>query len=284
MGAITRTTLTGVAAVAALATSLAPRPAQACGGFFCGQQPVDQQAERIIFAVGETGTTMITQITYQGSAPDFAWVLPLSEVPPVESLATFPQAAMTSLDTNTGPQFTYPEDCVGDMVLRAAPGSAESNADDGVTIHIREEVGPYDVAVVESEDPARLVSWLRDNEFRVAPSMDPYIELYTEEGMKFLALKLQPDAEVSDIEPFRLELPGQTPTVPLRLTALAAEPEMGIVVFVLGDMRYAPANVPALEVDESRIQWSPQTWPLQTNWTSPRPSMKPWATRADRGS
>lgn len=261
------------AALAGLAvTGWNPSPAEACGGFFCGQQPVDQTAERIVFSVNPDGTTtMIVQISYAGSAADFAWVLPLGEVPAVESLDTFPQLALTGLDAQTGPSFQWPEDCYGYLAEADASGPPRAGAggsEGGVTVHIRETVGPFDVAVIESTDPSALVTWLRDNSFRVTPAMEPYIGIYTAEGMKFLALRLQPGAEVTDIEPFRFTLPGTSPSVPLRMTALAAEPEMGIAVWVLGDMRYGPGNVPDLDIDDSNIVWRPYTWPMETNWTS----------------
>ncbi|XXT25259.1 DUF2330 domain-containing protein [Sorangium sp. So ce429] len=255
--------------MAAAALTTAPRPVEACGGFFCGRQPVDQTAERILFATNQDGSvTMVTQIQYAGAAPDFAWVVPLAEVPAVESLAVFPQLALTALDTATGPQFQWPDDpSCSPPVFNAGP-TAGGVDDGGVTVHVRAEVGPYDVAVIESADPAALIDWLRDNGFRVNDAMAPYIRIYTSEGMKFLALRLQPDAEVSDIQPFRFTLPSGSPSIPIRLTAIAAEPEMGITVMLLGDRRYGPANWPDVEIDDNQIVWRPYDWPVQTNWTA----------------
>lgn len=263
----------GWAAALLLGLAGSPAPARACGGFFCGQVPVDQAAERLVFAVDRQAneTTMIVQIAYQGAAPDFAWVLPLADVPSVESLDTFPQLALTALDANTGPRFQMPDDCFLFELDASAGGPTRAeneDGDDGVDVLIREEVGPYDVAVIASEDPEALVEWLRVEDFRVAPAMRPYIRLYTEMGQKFLALKLQADAVVSDIQPFRFTLPGTTPSIPLRMTAIAAEPEMGILVFVLGDERYTPANWAEVEIDDDRIVWEPNTWPTRTNWTA----------------
>ena len=252
---------------AAVAIAALPERAEACGGFFCGQQPVDQSAERIIFAVGEGEVTMITQIQYQGAAPDFAWVLPLPAVPDKDSLETFPDLAIRALDVNTGPQFQLPDDC--QLFVADAAGQANSGAEgarDDVTVHIRETVGPFDVAVIESTNPMKLVEWLRTNQFRVTAPMEPYIALYTNEGMKFLALRLQPGNDVNDIQPFKFTMPGQAPGIPLRMTALAAEPEMGILVFVLGDQRYEPKNWPDVQVPDDEIKFDP--WTFQTNWTS----------------
>src|SRR6187431_2485430 len=74
--------------VASLAASaLAPAsPAAACGGFFCDSaQPVNQQAERIIFARRPDGNvTAVIQIQYQGPSEKFAWMLPVAGSPTIE--------------------------------------------------------------------------------------------------------------------------------------------------------------------------------------------------------
>src|SRR5262245_34695707 len=178
---------------------LSSSEAAACGGFFCGQQPVDQTAERILFEVGQDSVTMTTQISYNGRAEDFAWILPLNEVPDVQSLAVYPQQALNALDTNTGPTFQPPNDqaCNYSRLVPQAAASPTSNESGPppVNVYIRTEVGPYEAAVVGSESPTELVSWLRNAGYRITPAMEPYVARYTQEGMKFLALKLLETAE-----------------------------------------------------------------------------------------
>ncbi len=232
-----------------------PATAEACGGFFCSQKPVDQQAERIVFAVSESSTRMIVQIAYQGAAPDFAWVLPLAFVPDPDAIGTFPERAIAALDVNTSPLFWRPDDPECGSVLLNGGGSDANTP--GVTVHIDEIVGPYEVVVVEGSDATELVSWLRDNGYRIGDAMIPYVELYAAEGMRLLALKLSPNAGVSDIEPLSLELPTTAPSIPIRLTAVAAEPEMGILVLILGDQRWGPSNWSEIEVDPATIRYEP---------------------------
>ncbi len=56
--------------------------AHACGGFFCTNVPVDQAAERIIFAVNDDGTIdAYVQINYTGAPDAFAWVVPVPTRP-----------------------------------------------------------------------------------------------------------------------------------------------------------------------------------------------------------
>lgn len=268
-------TLAGAVSVALAVT----HEAQACGGFFCGRQPVDQTAERIVFEIGDGMVTMTTQISFTGEAADFAWIVPLPEVPDPDSLAVFPQRALTALDANTGPTFAQPSECYP-VLLNATGGafdavtSGTSTSTTGaaveppVQVHVREEVGSYDVAVVESEDPEALITWLRDEGYRVTEPMEPYIELYTNEGMKFLALKLLEAADVNDITPFRFSLPGDTPSIPLRMTALAAEPEMSIAVFMFGEQRYEAKNWENVTIEDEQIRFQPNTYPLKTNWNA----------------
>jgi len=253
-------------AAAALGAALHSMPAAACGGFFCGRQPVDQTAERILFEVGQDSVTMTTQISYSGSAEDFAWVLPLSAVPDPNSLAVTQLKALVALDANSGPQFNFPDDpaCYQYLAVPEEAGGPGVDYDDGapagpppVEVFIRQTVGDYDVAVIESADPAALIAWLRDEGFRITAPMEPFIAKYTSEGLKFLALKLIDAADVTDIKPFRFTLPGTTPTIPLRMTALAAEPEMSILVFVLGDQRFEGKNWPNVAVADDQIRWSP---------------------------
>ena len=249
---------------------LAPAPAAACGGFFCSAAPIDQNAERIVFAVDDVaGTTdMIVQISYQGVDKDFAWLLPVGVVP--QNRQVFPNGALGPLDAQTGPTFSLPANCArdeGDSDNSASGPPSLSGQDPSVTVLVQETVGPFDVAVIESGDPAKAYEWLTNNGFRLAPAMQPYIALYTAQGMKFLALKLTANATVKDIQPFRMTLPGTTPSIPLRLTAIAAEPEMGVVVWILGQKRYEPANALELTIPTSELRWSARSYPVRTNWT-----------------
>jgi hypothetical protein len=259
-------------ALLGLGVALHAGDANACGGFFCGQQPVDQTAERILFEVGQDSVTMTTQISFSGDAADFAWVLPLSEVPLADSLGVLHQQALNALDSNSGPVFVQPNDpacysCLGCEF--AVPLTADSDSSgSGVTVFIRQEVGDYDVAVIGSEDPAALIDWLHTEGYRITVAMEPYIEQYTSEGLKFLALKLVDTADVSDLRPFRFTLPGTAPTIPLRMTALAAEPEMSIVAFVLADVRFEGKNWPNLDIADDQIRYNPfsYSFPIATNW------------------
>ena len=81
----------------------APSIAWACGGLFCNNaQPVNQAAERILFAVDGEQIHMHVRITYSGPPSDFGWLLPVPD--DVETDVSSEQL-FTVLDQNFGPQF-----------------------------------------------------------------------------------------------------------------------------------------------------------------------------------
>ncbi len=260
------------AAVAALVVASVwwvAQPARACGGTFCTvAAPVDQAAERVVFAVDEAaGTTdMIVQVQYEGAAAEFAWVVPLSVVPVDGSIDTFPQEGLDLLAGATAPTFRF--SCSASLIA-ATGDDPEVSAGLPVDVHTLEEVGPYEVAVIESDEPDALVEWLRTNGFRVSAPMEPFIAEYARLGMKFMALKLNSTSKVGDIEPLRLTLPGTTPSIPLRMTAIAAEPEMSLQVHILGGVRYAPANWPEIDVDPNQLHGEVldmETFDIRWSW------------------
>jgi len=180
-----RLALAGLLVVSAIAT-----PARACGGFFCSASPVDQNAEKIVFAVDEAANTtdMIVQIAYQGDDESFAWVLPVGAVP--QKREVFPKLALSSFDAQTAITFQLPDDCQsffgGGRFLDAGSSKSPSvaaGADAGVIVHVMETVDVYDVAVIESESAAASFAWLTDNGYRLSSVMKPYIELYKGLGL-----------------------------------------------------------------------------------------------------
>ena len=238
--------------IAILGTVWAPS-ASACGGFFCTNVPVDQDAERIIFTQNRNGTiSAYVQIEYTGAAPDFSWILPLPEAIPADAVEV-PEDAMDAfreLEAATDPVFTpppVPECALVQIPMPAAPAAAS------VEVFASGEVGPYGFDVVGSDDPDALVGWLRDNGYRVTADMEPIINRYVEEQFVFLAMKLRPDQGVQDIEPVKVTYPSERPMIPLRLTAVAANPNMAVMVWIYADRQATPVNYARMNIANDEL-------------------------------
>src|SRR5687768_6370491 len=134
----------------------------ACGGLFCQNVPVDQQAERIIFTMNDNSTiSAYVQINYTGSAPDFSWVVPVPDVPEVDvaEITTFDE-----LSTLTSPVFISPQmpACAAVPMSAMADSAGGGVAQEGsVEVLAQGTAGPYAYEVVTSDDPDALVVWLQ---------------------------------------------------------------------------------------------------------------------------
>jgi len=267
--------LTVSAAVGAAALSGLVRPAQACGGFFCSlAQPVNQAAERIIFADNGDGTiTAVIQILYEGPSKSFSWLLPISTVPQGDDLAVASDLAFTRLQAATNPQYNLTTriegDCKATNVTRsAAAGSATPSPqavldtnEGGVSVEASGVVGQFEWTVIRLTDPnqpdpsAPALDWLQQNGYDVTPEGTALLGPYLADGMYLLALKLVKGSDSGSIRPIQLTYSAQAPMIPIKLTAVAANQDMGVMTWALSSARAVPFNYNALELNEARINW-----------------------------
>ena len=237
--------------------------ARACGGFFCTTVPMNQVAENILFIQGEGTVTTHVQLEYSGTAADFAWILP---VPAVPELAVSHNQIFTWLQAATQPDFRLSfvdeGDCYDSYFYDLVFGGCSTCADVGtsgpppnIELVAQEQVGPYDTVVVSSDDAQAIVDWLVDNGYQLGELGVELLTPYVEEGFYFLALKLAPDRDVGDLQPIALTYAADAPGIPIRLTAVATEPDLGIFTYILGEHRAVPTNYRHVQINEALIDW-----------------------------
>lgn len=237
---------------------IAPPAAHACGGFFCQTQPVDQAGERILFVHDGQSVTAHVQIQFTGTAQKFAWVVP---VPTEPTLGVGADALFTALRAATRPRFQLnmrnEGDCFSDRMM--SPGATSARADaggaEGVKVVAEAAVGPYDTATLQANDPQALRTWLRDNGYDIPASLDPLLDPYVAGKFYFVALKLQKNRATGDLQPIVLKYKSTKPGIPIRLTAIAATPDMDVYAWVLGKHRAIPENYRHAVINETRIDW-----------------------------
>jgi len=277
MRSVLRTT-TLLGAVAFAASALTPGMASACGGFFCNQsQPVNQAAEGIIFADNGDGTvTAVIQIQYQGPSTSFSWLLPISSVN-IENIGVASNLALQRLQSRTNPNYSLTTSIEGtcktdgrNFAGTAGPGGVANSpgvdfaSDDsngkGVTVTASGVVGPYDVTVLKvaasvADPAANAIDWLTKNGYDVPAGADNLLGPYLKSGLQLLALRLTKGADTGSIRPLVLTYPGTQASIPIKLTAVAANENMGVLTWVLGAARAVPQNYLSLELNEARINW-----------------------------
>lgn len=244
--------------------------ASACGGFFCDTTTttrIDQAGEHILFIIDDAAdqVEMHVEVDYVGSVDDFAWIVPTPQVPDV-FLST--EAVFDVLRASTAPTFTQSTSregscyraprlgCGGTPEGDPSDSDSELNGGGGVRVAAVKRVGPYDTVTLQADNAETLVTWLREQGYDLPEALDSAVAPYVASDSWFVAVKMANDAEAGTLEPIGLRFAGTTPSIPIRLTSVAAMPDMPIVVWVLGSGVAAPANYQQVAYNPLALNWT----------------------------
>ena len=279
------------ASVAAALLGYYEHTAEACG---CLSPPVpvvdddafavNQQAEQIIFEVEEGFVTAHVLIRYAGSPEQFAWIVPVpgQSDPSSLELSLSAEAAFSILEQQTSPVVSVstrdvcPEPeyhCVyHDYPVCSSPDQPGGFADAGasfppptapgapgppVTVIDRQVIGSYETVVFSSDSAQAAVDWLNQEGFIVNDTMAPFMQPYADTGHWFVASKLVPGADVSEIRPLRMRFESDKPVIPLKLTAVATEPHLTVTAYIYGDAHFRAQDRPQVDIDDAWISRDP---------------------------
>lgn len=247
------------AAFVATVGLLLPSMSNACGGFFCTTVPINQAAEQIVFSQQGDQVSAMVRIVYAGNAEDFSWVVPVPDTPEISLGAN---ATFAELDFATRPRFQLQQEgnvCPRDEFVAVPANTPVTDAAEesggGVTVEEQLSVGPFDIDIVSSDNADDMSIWLQDNGYLLTDRGRDLIEPYVLAGMKFVALKLKSGESSGSIQPLIMKYPSVKPMVPIRLTAVAAEEDMGVLVWVVNNARAIPENYEHVTPNYAKLDW-----------------------------
>lgn len=73
--------------------------------------------------------------------------------------------------------------------------------------------------------------------------------------MKFVAVKLLNGEGIDSIQPLLMKYTSDKPVIPIRLTAVAAMPDMGVLTWIVSDARAVPENYEHVTPNYTRLNW-----------------------------
>jgi hypothetical protein len=245
------------------------RDALACGGTFCDSgpaaTPVDQTGENVLFVLDGNTVEAHVQIQYVGGASRFAWIVPMPKIPEV---SVGSQLLFNALLQGTVPTYGYTQqfDQCGAQTgaggsLGIGPfnggsaGTAGTGSAGGPTVVVDKVVGSFEVVVLQGGTAQEVSDWLQSNGYQTVPNAAPLLQKYVDKSYVFAAIKLTAGTDVTEIHPLVFKYAGNEPCVPLQLTAVAAQPDMGVRAFFLGDDRVFPSNYAHVMLNPVRVDW-----------------------------
>jgi hypothetical protein len=252
----------GLSFASTIAALVLSSSAMACGGFFCQLTPVVQAGEQIVFSQSGNDISALVRIFYQGDAEDFSWVVPVPASLELDGgVDVGSDLTFTELDAATQPQFVLeqqgeacPSPVFGGGTTGGVSESVADSASGGVSVE-ETTVGPFDVQLITSENPDAMANWLVDNNYDLSDRGRELIEPYVLDGMKFVGLKLRSGQSAGSIQPVILRYQSEKPMIPIRLTAVAAQDDMGVLVWIAGPSRAVPDNYLHVVPNYTRLNW-----------------------------
>jgi hypothetical protein len=206
---------------------------------------------------------------YEGPSNKFAWVLP---VPGIPKIAVSSDPALLALQQATNPQYrlntVFDKGCAASSGGFATPRSAPSGATAGssadgppnVNVLASGAIGPYDYYVImvnpALKDRAGVaIDWLTTEGYDIGELGPEVLRPYLDDDLNLVAFRLTKGNSSGAIRPVMVTYDSKLPSIPIRPTAVAANDDMGVMVWLLSEARGIPKNYKALELNEALIDW-----------------------------
>src|SRR5688572_16340921 len=223
-------------------------------GFYCAKADAKlfNQASQVVL-VRDGDRTVLTMVNdFQGSAKEFALVVPVPTFLKREQIHVGDKALVDHLDAYSAPRLVeyFDQDPCQMRVLAEAVAAAASPAamkraavDDmrrrslGVTIEASYTVGEYDILILSAQESAGLETWLRENGYKIPAGASEVLASYLKQNMRFFVAKVnvkeQTKLGFTYLRPLQVAFESPKFMLPLRLGTVNANGAQELIVYAL---------------------------------------------------
>lgn len=216
-----------------------PAGACACGGFV---DPADRpdganvMKETAVLSHRGGVETIVMGLALDAERVGSTLLMPTPSVPEVSAAQS---GTLREMAVATAPREEIEYDYWGGTPFGGfggdAAGGERATEDAGQpTVHSRERIGNYEVAVLGGEAEG-VRSWLTEHGYALDGELSALIAPYAEDGWTFTAIRYAEDAVLSgDVEPLRFDFETDELVYPMRFSQ-AAETTQNVHLFVLAE-------------------------------------------------
>lgn len=242
-----------------------PAAAQAFCGFYVARADTGlyNRSSKVVMVRDGERTVLTMANDFQGGVKDFAIVIPVPTFIERAQIHVGSTAVIDHLDAYTAPrlvEYFDPNPCrrlyrlEQRTAMKAMADSAAARAKAlGVTVEARYTVGEYDILILSAKESAGLVTWLKENGYKLPQGAAPVVGSYLKQGMRFFVARVNltefAKTGFNYLRP--LQVAYETPKfmLPIRLGTLNARGSQELFLWLLTRKgRVETANYPTVRI------------------------------------
>ena len=242
-----RTPILFVAAFLCAATN-----ASAFCGFYVARADtkIFNKASQVCLVRDGNRTVLTMANDFQGDLKEFAMVVPVPTVIDKEQVQVVEKTLLDHLDAYTAPRLVeYWDDdpCNPRMYAYAVTAAPSSRAEKmkntdgsrslGVKIEKQFSVGEYDILILSAKQSDGLVTWLKENDYRIPEGAEDVLGSYIKQNMKFFVAKINLEEKAKSgqtwLRPLRIEFTSRKFMLPIRLGTVNSNGPQDLFIYAL---------------------------------------------------
>ncbi|HEX3579299.1 MAG TPA: DUF2330 domain-containing protein [Thermoanaerobaculia bacterium] len=223
-----------------------------CGFYVAkGDTKIFNRASQVVIVRDQDRTVMTMANDFQGSARDFAVVIPVPTKIERGQIHVAEKALIDHLDAYSSPrlvEYFDPDPCEPPMppmamrnavseaitVTASAPARAKSL---GVTIEAKYTVGEYDILILSATQSSGLATWLTENGYTLPKGAAPVLGSYIRQNMHFFVAKVnlgeQARLGFNYLRPLQVAYESPKFMLPIRLGTVNANGAQELFVYAI---------------------------------------------------
>lgn len=225
---------------------------------FCGfyvakaDSKLFNEASQVVLVRDEEKTVLTMVNDYKGEMKEFALVVPVPTVLEKDQIHVAEKKAVERLDAFTAPrlvEYFDPDPCApqrlyegmrmksADSVAPSLAAAPKGSAALGVKIEAEYTVGEYDILILSAKESGGLVTWLKQNKYRIPESAEKVLKSYINQNLKFFVakvnLKEQSKSGFSYLRPIQIAFESKRFMLPIRLGTVNANGPQDLIIMTL---------------------------------------------------
>ena len=229
-------------------------PAAAFCGFYVARADAKlfNKASQVVLVRDGPRTVVTMASDFQGSVNDFAMVVPVPTFITREQIHVTNHAIVEHLDAYTAPrlvEYFDPDPCARAereymsmyRMDSAAPAPAAAAMEKakalGVTIEASYSVGEYDIQILSATQSGGLITWLKQNGYRIPDGAEEIVGSYLARDMRFFVAKVnmqkQQELGFNKLRPLQIAYESPRFMLPIRLGTVNSNGDQELFIYAL---------------------------------------------------